>query len=68
MSMQWTVCAVLATSLLFGCSATVSQSTTPMPGQKKFDSKPKCARTETQDRFDSRCDVPLLGYSGFSGL
>jgi outer membrane murein-binding lipoprotein Lpp len=65
MSIKWVISAVLATTVLSGCNATVNQPTEQVTGQK-FESKRGCVRTEAPDRFDARCDVPLLGYSGFS--
>lgn len=67
MFIKWMISAVLATSVLSGCNATVSQSTAQVPGHR-FKTKLGCVRTEPPDRFDSRCDVPLLGYAGFSSF
>jgi uncharacterized protein YceK len=67
MVIKWMLSLAISTSVLSGCSSTVNQSITQSPKQK-FESKAGCVRTESPDKFDSRCDIPLLGYSGFSGI
>lgn len=67
MSPRWIATMVLALTLAQGCSSYNSQGAQQLPGQK-FKTKAGCSRTVGAEKFDSRCDIPILGYSGFSGL
>lgn len=67
MVIKWLLPLAISISVLSGCSSTVNQNITTSANQK-FKSKAGCVRTEAPDKFDSRCDIPVLGYSGFSGI
>jgi hypothetical protein len=61
--------AALALTFTFaqGCSSRNSQEVHQVPGHR-YTTRIGCVRTKSLDTFDTRCDVPLLGYSGFSGF
>ena len=58
---------LLVLSLASGCSVQREEVRHREPGQS-FQTRAGCVRSENVDTFDRRCDVPLLGYSGFNGL
>ncbi|MDH4440986.1 MAG: hypothetical protein QE284_11435 [Rhizobium sp.] len=57
----------LTLTLAQGCSSHMSQDVQQVPGHR-YKTRIGCVRIKSLDTFDARCDVPLLGYSGFSGL
>jgi hypothetical protein len=64
---RWTFMAALALSIGSGCASQSGSRTDPVAGHK-FKTRIDCARTESADKFDRRCDIPVLGYHGFNGL
>ena len=60
------ILAVVAVSLLTAsCSATTTTTAIQIGGHP-FKTKADCQRTKAIGIFDSKCDHPKLGYSGFS--
>ena len=66
MTLRWIATLALALSFAQGCSSYNNKTAQQVPGQT-FMTKTDCVRTERADAFDSRCDIPLLGFRGFSG-
>ena len=64
---RWTFIGALALSIGSGCASPGGPRTGQVEGHK-FKTKIDCARTESADTFDRRCDIPVLGYRGFNGL
>lgn len=57
MTIRWIALVALALTVGSGCASLSAKRTHKMVG---------CARTERAGQFDSRCDMPVLGYSGFT--
>lgn len=67
MSFRWILTLALTLTFAQSCSSHSNESA-PLVSEQRFKTKPGCVRSENAETFDARCDVPLLGYSGFSGL
>lgn len=61
--------AVLALTLTLAqaCSSQTSEHVEQLPGHR-YKTRIGCVRSKNLSTFDTRCDIPLLGYSGFAGL
>ncbi|MBX4863309.1 hypothetical protein GFM13_26295 [Rhizobium leguminosarum bv. viciae] len=66
MTLRWIATLALVLTFAQGCSSYNNKTAQRVPGHT-FMTKNDCVRTERADAFDSRCDIPLLGFSGFNG-
>lgn len=56
---------VLILILASACASRGRQDIGQLPGHK-YQTRLGCVRTKSADRFDPLCDIPLLGFRGFS--
>jgi len=65
MTIRWIALMALALSVGSGCTSPSATSTDGVRDHM-FKTSVGCVRKERTSQFDSRCDMPLLGYGGFN--